>query len=264
MPALEEAIRAICAEKTWVLPAHDRSLGNWYGKTVEIDLSSAATSWNLATACYWLGEKLSPEVRDLIRRELERRTFAPFESYAAHGTPRLWWATGTNNWNAVCLAGVTGSALATIESPKRRAFFVAAAEHYVKNFLSGFTSDGYCSEGIGYYNYGFGHFILLAETLAQATTGTIDLMEDAKVRQIALFGPRMEIVPGVYPAFADCSPNAHPDLQLLAYLSRRYALGWQEVERQADQQAGSSRSLFELGVFDFPNPGTREAADSRR
>jgi len=253
LPAIEEAVRAVCSANTWVLPAHDRSLRNWYGKTIEIDLSSAATSWNLATACYWLGDKLTPEIRELINSELERRTFRPFENYATKGTPRLWWATGTNNWNAVCLAGVTGSALAMIESPDRRAFFVAAAEKYVQNFLRGFTPDGYCSEGIGYYNYGFGHYILLSETIAQATSGQVDLMEDPKVRQIALFGPRMEILRGIYPAFADCSPKARPGSRLQAYLSRRYALGWDDVEREASARAGSSRSLFELGLCAFPN-----------
>jgi len=32
--------------------------------------------------------------------------------------------------------------------------FAAAAEKYVENFLAGFTPDGYCSEGLGYWNYG--------------------------------------------------------------------------------------------------------------
>lgn len=253
VPAIEEAVRAICAEPSWLLPAHDRSLANYYGKTVEIDLHSAATSWNLAIADNWLGDALSHETRDLIRRELQRRTWAPYESYAQRGQPNLWWATGTNNWNAVCLAGVTGSALALIEAPERRAWFVAAAEKYVQNFLHGFTSDGYCSEGVGYYNYGFGHYLLLAETISQATHGRVDLMELPCVRQIAQFGPRMEILPGSYPAFADCSPRARPDVPLLDYVSRRYGFGWQDIERQAAATAGSGGSLFDLGAFGFPN-----------
>ena len=265
LPAIEQAVRAICAEPSWLLPAHDRSLENYHGKTVEIDLYSAATSWNLATAYYWLGDQLSQDTRDLIRRELERRTFAPYEGYAKRGQPKLWWATGTNNWNAVCLAGVTGSALAMIEAPERRAWFVAAAEKYVQNFLHGFTPDGYCSEGIGYYNYGFGHYVLLAETIGQATAGRVDLMDQPSVPQIAQFGPRMEILPGLYPAFADCSPRARPDVHLLDYLSRRYGFGWQDIERQAAASAGSSDSLFDLGVFGFPNslmkrPGAEQAA----
>ena len=253
VPAIEEIMRSLCSDNSWLLPAHDRGLRNWNGTTVEIDLNSSALSWTLATACYWLGNRLSPEIRQRVRSELERRTFAPFESYATKGAPRLWWATGTNNWNAVCLAGVTGSALAAIESPKRRAWFIAAAEQYVQHFLNGFTPDGYCSEGIGYYNYGFGHYVLLAETILQATGCQIDWMEDPRVRRIARFGPRMEILPGIYPAFADCSPRARPDPKLLAYLSRRYGFGWKAAEHEAIAQAGSERALFDMAIFDFPN-----------
>jgi hypothetical protein len=265
LAGIEDMVQAICSERSWLLPAHDRQLQNYYGKTMEIDLASSATSWMLATTHYWLGDKLSNQTRELIRSELERRTFVPYESYAKTGKPRLWWATGTNNWNAVCLAGVTGAALTMLDEPERRAWFSAAAEKYVQHFLQGFTPDGYCSEGVGYYNYGFGHFVLLAETLFQATGGKLDLLDNPHAKQIAQFGPRMEIRPGIYPAFADCSPKARPDGQLLAYLSRRYGFGWQEIQRQAAASAGHSGSLFELGVYDFPNslaqrPGTAEGA----
>ena len=84
---------------------------------------------------------------------------------------RAWWLSSTNNWNAVCLAGVTGAALATVESRRDRAFFAAAAEENIQSYLRGFTPDGYCSEGVGYWNYGFGHYMMLAETLRQASGG---------------------------------------------------------------------------------------------
>ncbi|MFH1918317.1 MAG: heparinase II/III family protein [Planctomycetota bacterium] len=258
LAAIDEAIRAVCSEKTWLYPAHDRSLRNFEGKVIEIDLGSAATSWNLATAHYWLGEKLSAETRDLIQSELERRCFKPFESYASEGEPRLWWATGTNNWNAVCLAGVTGAALAAIESPQRRAFFVAAAEKYVQYFLEGFTPDGYCSEGLGYWNYGFGHYVLLAETIHQATGGRVDLFEEPKVPSIARFGVRMEILPGIYPAFADCHVSSRPDPRLAAFLSRRFGMGLEEVEQQNLLLAGGpSLSLFIQGIHGFENSASR-------
>ncbi|NIL99270.1 MAG: hypothetical protein GTO62_19765, partial [Planctomycetales bacterium] len=53
----------------------------------------------------------------------------------------------------------------------------------------------------GYWNYGFGHYLMLAETIWQATGGKVDLLAEPKIEQIALFGRRMEILPGVYPAF---------------------------------------------------------------
>jgi len=249
VPAIEETIRGICSEKTWVLPAHDRSLSNFNKTGITVDLASSAMSWQLATADYWLGERLNADVRKLIRSELEWRTFEPYEGYVKTGRPRLWWATGTNNWNAVCLAGVTGSALALIEPPERRARYVAAAEHFVGYFLRGFTADGYCSEGLGYWNYGFGNYAVLAETLRHATGGKLDLWQRPGVREIARFGRRMEIVPGVYPAFADCSVGTKPDAALMAVLDRRFDFGWGLRDQGAAAFQDVASNLPEVGLY---------------
>ncbi|NQU22156.1 MAG: heparinase II/III family protein [Candidatus Nealsonbacteria bacterium] len=258
LPAIEEAIRAVCSEKTWVLPAHDGALRNFKGTVNEIDLRVAGFSWTLATVDHWLGDKLSAETRKLIRDELEKRTFTPFEDMINKGTRRSWWLTGTNNWNAVCLAGVTGSALAIIESPKRRAFFIAAAEKYVEYFLSGFTADGYCSEGVGYWNYGFGHYVMLAETVHQATGGKLDLLAPPRIRPMALFGRRMEIAPGIYPALADCSVGSQPDTRIMAFLSRRYRVGLKQVEAKGLLLAGGpTTALVTQGLFGFPNSASK-------
>ena len=257
LPGIEATIRALCAEKAWTLPAHDRSLSNFRGSQLDIDLHVAGAAWNLATADYWLGDKLSAETRGLIRAELKKRVFDPFEGYLQRGQPRMWWPTTTNNWNAVCLAGVTGTALATLESPRQRAFYVAAAEKYIDNFLAGFTPDGYCSEGLGYWNYGFGHFVMLAETLHQATGGKLDLLTRPKVRQIAEFGRHLEILPGVYPALADCRVGSQPDPVITAYVLRRLQVPLQPQEaRGLSLGVGASRELFQFGLFGFANAAT--------
>jgi len=260
LPAIEESIRSACSEKTWVLPAHDRGLDNFHGRTVEIDLVAADVSWTLATACWWLGDRLSPDVRRLVRDELERRCFAPFTGMVTRGKPRPAWLTCTNNWNAVCLAGVTGAALAVIESPQRRAFFAAATEKNIQHFVDGFTADGYCSEGVGYWDYGFGHYILLAETLHQATGGRLDLMEGPKIRQIALFCRRLELTPDVFPAFADCRTGARPDLRLMAFLSRRYGWGLKRVEAEGLLLAAGAYRPHDLGILGFANSASRRPA----
>ncbi len=59
LPALEAAIAALSAEKTWVYPAHDRSLANFKGTRTDIDLGSSHVASNLATAHWLLGDKLS-------------------------------------------------------------------------------------------------------------------------------------------------------------------------------------------------------------
>ena len=255
LPAFGELVRALCSERTWVMPAHDAQLTNFHGKTVDIDLGSSSLAWSLATADYLLGDNLTREIRDLIHENLARRIFQPYRDMAAGKRSKNWWMTTTNNWNAVCLAGVTGSALAVIESKDSRAFYVAAAEHYSKNFLKGFTDDGYCSEGLGYWNYGFGYYVMLSEMILQATGGKSDLMQDIKAKQAARFGSEIEIANGVYPAFADCSIRAKPDSSLMYYVSRHLNLGlrlWDGID-----PVSSGGSLYESMMYSFPNSASQ-------
>jgi hypothetical protein len=84
----------------------------------------------------------------------------------------------TNNWNSVCLAGVTGAALALLQDKEERAYFIAAAEKYNIYGMRGYGDDGYCSEGVGYYNYGFRAYILLREEVCRATQGQIDFFRN--------------------------------------------------------------------------------------
>ena len=251
---MKQSIRAIAGEKSWLYPAHDGKLINFHGEVCEIDLAVADLVWQLATADYWLGDKLSPATRKLIADELERRCFQPFEGMVNHGKPRRWWLNSTHNWNAVCLAGVIGAALEQIDSRDRRAYFVAAAEKYIESFLSSYKSDGFCTEGIGYWSYGFGNFIKLAETVKQATGGKVDWMSQDRVKPMANFARGMEILPGVYPAFGDCDVNPRPDRTLMAYLNQRYGWGLTNLlESRGRRARRTDNSLFDNAIFTFPN-----------
>ncbi len=255
LPAIEELVAALAAERTWVMPAHDRSLANFNRERIDIDLASSALGWHLATANWLLGERLSGETRALIAASIEERILAPYRAmYSGERDPN-WWMHTTSNWNAVCLAGVTGAALAQIDDRRLRAEFVAAAERYSQNFLNGFTPDGYCSEGLGYWNYGFGNYVLLAETVRQATGGGVDLMDRPGVAAPATFGARIQIIGGVAPAFADCSINAHPDRLTMFYVNRRYELGLSEYD--SVDLAWTTGSLSSALVFGFPNSASR-------
>jgi len=254
-PAIEELIAALCAERTWVMPAHDGNLANFNGTSIDIDLASSALAWNLATADYLLGDRLSDTARQLLRENVRRRVLDPYRAmFTGERNPNRWMLT-TNNWNAVCLAGVTGAGLALLETRAERAQFVAAAEKYSRNFLAGFTPDGYCSEGLGYWNYGFGHYVLLAETVRQATDGGVDLLARPEVRMPATFGARIQIIGGVSPAFADCSVNARPDAATMYLVNRRFGLGLHEYEEL--NLGATLGSLFEAMLYAFlpPSPG---------
>ena len=262
LPPLEETVRALCAERTWVMPAHDASLASFRGEDTDIDLSSSALAWELATTHYVLGDHLSPDVRALIRDNVDARVLGPFRLMATGRRRPSWWVTTTNNWNAVCLAGVTGAALASVPSREDRAFFVVAAENYSGNFLKGFPPDGYCTEGLGYWNYGFGHYVMLGEMIRQATGGGMDLLARQEAHAPAAFGAGLEIMGGLYPAFADCDVGTQPSRRLMQFVSRFYGLGLGRYDQE--DPSGPSGSLPEALLYSFPNAASERPAASAK
>lgn len=259
LPAIEDLIASVCAERAWVLPAADEKLKNFHGEIVEIDLWSSKLAWNLAIADSLLGERLKPAVRTMLRENVDRRVLTPYLQMIRGQSPAVFlhgrdepsttmhWLTTKNNWNAVCLAGVTGAALAQIESRQTRAEFIAAAEVYSSHFLAGFTSDGYCSEGLGYWNYGFGHFVMLSETIRRATGGNVDLLSAPEARMPSRFGRAIEILNGISPAFADCPIGAKPSASILRLLDRREGVRDPADDRNPISEAPST--LFEALIY---------------
>jgi hypothetical protein len=121
-------------------------------------------------------------------------------------------------------------------------------ERSLPRYLAGFGEDGYCSEGLAYWSYGFGHYILLAETVRRATGGAIDPMRYEGAALAARFPARIQILPDVYPAFADCPVFAEPVPRHLWYVSRRY--GYQYgVPAGARCEGGGT--LFDQALFCF-------------
>jgi hypothetical protein len=204
MPLIEKEIESILDEPSWASPAHAAHRANWSAAHDVVDLAAAARAWNLAMADYLLGDRLSQRVRDRIRDNVRSRVLAPYlERVRSSEQGDYLWMISNNNWNAVCNAGVLGSALLLGEDLQERAEFVAAFERYTAFFIAGFSDDGYCHEGLGYWSYGFRHYVMGAELIRLATDGQLDLLGGAKQRRIAEFGRRWEIVNGLVPAFGD-------------------------------------------------------------
>ncbi len=242
LPEIERLIGEYCKEKSWTLPAHDRSLDVFNGKGMYVDLASSAFSWDIATAYRILGKKLSEPTRKLIVDNLEKRCLQPYESSVKTGSPRMWWIKGSNNWNAVCHAGVVGTALALIDDPLRRAWFIAAAEMNTNDFINGFTSDGYCNEGLGYWGYGFGNYIKLSEMIRRATKNKINLLRNPFCEKISQYPRRISIINNIIPAYADCGINVRPNITLMTFLNAFYGWNIQEYNNMkylTDISAGS-------------------------
>lgn len=204
LPLIETELSAILDEPSWAVPAHAYGRKTWKDNYDNIDLAAAARAWDLATTDYLLGTRLKPESRERIRKEVRARVFTPYlERVRAADRKGFWWMNGSNNWNGVCNSGVVGAALLLCESPVERAEFIAAVEAYSPFFIAGFTDDGLCQEGLGYWVYGFGHHVLGAEAIRQATKGKVDLLAGEKVKRIAAFDIRWDVVNGIFPAYGD-------------------------------------------------------------
>ena len=228
VPALEKTIAGLCAEKTWVLPAHDGALKNFHGEEIEPDLGATTVAAELAEMDFILGDKLSPATRRLIHDNVRRRVIEPFRAMVEGRQKAAWWLHAPMNWNAVCVGNTIFAALTLQTSRADRAWFAAAGEYFIRNSLLGFTPDGYCAEGIGYWNYGYGHDILLFETLRRATGGRLDMFDSPAAIQPALFCLRAEIWPGVYPTISDCAPGTQASATLKGYVRRRLGLAGED------------------------------------
>ncbi|MGO8697931.1 MAG: hypothetical protein ACLQVY_09470 [Limisphaerales bacterium] len=249
LSSLQRTIEALCQERSWTYPAHDGNLDVFEGRAMNPDLRATTLALDLATADYLLAGKLPGETHKLIRENVRRRVLQPFRGMVEGRLPELFWLRVTNNWNAVCLAGTTGAALTLEESPRERAWFVAAAEHYMSYFLKSFTADGYCGEGLGYWNYGFGHFILLTEEIRQATAGKDDLFQLPQAAQPALFGFRSEIINGIFPTISDATPGVKPDLELLKYIAERFDLTGSAALAEAPKPRVNDLAPFVMSLF---------------
>ena len=221
LAAIERDMLAMCEHRSWVMPAHDSGLNNFKSTLITVDLGSSARSWMLANALCWLGDRLPRAARARVRSEIQRRVLDPYLAALHSGSTRgNWWMRGSNNWNAVCNAGVVGTALAMVETRVGRAEFIAGMEISNPYFLSGFTADGYCSEGMGYWNYGYGHYLMLGLMVREATGGKLDIFEEPILKAISAFPLNILIQPSIAPAFADCGVGAKPGSDALAMIDR--------------------------------------------
>jgi len=224
LPLINKVLREYASEPTWTLPAHDANLDNFKRKAYSVDLRSSAFGAELAQAIYLLGDRLNPSLRQQVTAAIEERLFAPIRHSLITGKGTYWLGSQSspvqNNWNAVCLAGVVSAARTVLPDRHDRAVFIAAGEHYSANFINGFRADGYCDEGAGYWAYGFGNYAILREVMADATHGRIDLFANPKIRNIALYGERIQLLGHTAPPFADCRFGTKADMDLINYCQR--------------------------------------------
>ena len=115
VPKIESTLKDLISHRSWILPAHDTYLNVFYGKKHEVDLAAAAFVHELAETLYFLDDKISEPVRQAVIDSMYVRVFNPVKDALQTGKGYTFnWFNNTNNWNAVCLAGVTSAAVGVI------------------------------------------------------------------------------------------------------------------------------------------------------
>jgi hypothetical protein len=204
LDALLDASWAVAEETSWIMPPH---LGSEVGEQLPdadaplIDLRVAGVGKQLAETLYLLGDRMdavSPMWRRRINSAIRRQVVEPYLSRS------FWWEKATLNWNAVCTDGVVAAVLLADFDRDTRARVIRKALRSVPHFLSGFTPDGGCTEGPGYWHYGVSRFASLAYCLHCATGGAVDLLADPLVARILSYPPGVILAGSKVANFADC------------------------------------------------------------
>lgn len=214
LACLENVIWDICGEYTWCLTAHLPREGDL---TQEVDLFAAETAQTLAEINVMHQEVLDIRVSERIRTEVRRRVFNPV---FAEKRP-FSWRYADHNWSAVCAGGSGMAALILMSDLEEKADAIMQTLESMDSFLSGYGADGGCTEGLGYWVYGFGYFTYFAEMLREFSLGKIDLLAAENVRSIARFPSSIHLSDGVYVNFSDSSEREVLPSGLLNRLAER-------------------------------------------
>lgn len=194
---LEEVINDICNEECWALPAHV-SLDNPEWKNT-VDLFSCETAGTFAEL--YSRKDLSDEVREKMALNVKRRVIRPFIDSKE---PCGCFEKSNHNWNAVCMGNIGCAVLYLFdEDAKEYRECMRRVLDSLPYYLDGFKKDGTCMEGIDYFTYGMSYFASFAKLLYDKTNGKINLFDDERVRNIALFQQKMFYTHGNSVSFSD-------------------------------------------------------------
>ncbi|HZE37614.1 MAG TPA: heparinase II/III family protein [Stackebrandtia sp.] len=221
---LSDVLWAICDEYSWAVPAHHRfntTLDLGYHRC--IDLFAAETAHALSEIVAAAGDDLEEPVR---RRVIDNVRHRVLDAFADEPRAR-WWETGTNNWAAVCAGSIGMAALAIEDDPLRLAAILHRVQDTMAAFLSGFTADGGCPEGMGYWVYGYGYFAYYAEALRERTG--MDLL--AGTEKVAAFPAAVDFGDGRCVSFSDDPGGAVPPTGLMSRVRDRLGVRLPQITR---------------------------------
>lgn len=212
---LMDTLYNICDEYTWSLPAHQGQIQT--NDNCHIDLGAAMTSAQIAEIYTILKDRLDPLINSRIVHEIERRVLDSFLATEHYD----WWELDHSNWAAVCIGGIARSMM-LIRPDGMTPEFEKRVLASLDSYLSGFDPSGICFEGMGYWRYGFGHFVMCCDMLRRFTDGRIDYFKLDKVKNIAAFYQKIFLSGDAGVSFSDGGGAMRYPLYLLHYLKKEY------------------------------------------
>lgn len=207
LPQIKTYSQAIMDMKSWLHPNHDDSNNTVLErKRVSIDLGARKFGGVLALVESLLGDSLSGKMSNDIKKQLQWRITDTYLTSCEIGDKNNHWIDETSNWNSVCTSGAVLVSIINSENPDKRLAAIGSSINSMKHYISGFGDDGYCSEGLGYWGYGFNHFLYLAQMLSDYSEGKINLFNfdnPEKLKRVGNFPEHFEIQKGTCAPFAD-------------------------------------------------------------
>lgn len=250
IPQIETYIQAIMDMKSWLHPNHDDDdNGVLEGRRVSIDLGARRFGTDLALAKILLAEKLSVDIRNKVSEQLKWRIVDTYLTSCKKNDRNNHWIKSTSNWNSVCTSGSTFVSIATSENAEDRLVAIGSALNSIKHYLSGFGEDGYCSEGAGYWNYGFGHYLYLAQILYDYTGGKINLFDAGnpeKLKNVGNFPKTYQIHTGICAPFSDGVSKVTNDGGFAYRMSERKYNAYMPVNFEKSKRHDSYSAAFQL------------------
>ena len=231
--AKEIAFHALTLD-TWVHPFHF---------PLEMDLTAAEISMNLALAYDWLYQALSEEERQRLREGLVKRGLEPFYRLSKGG---VWWSKARHNWRAVVEGGCGVAALALLGDHPDAPRWVAEAAEKMAEYPSFFGPNGGWGEGVGYWNYGTTYLTYFADALKIVTQGEENLFAHRGYRESVFFPLYNTLPPNRCVNFADAGPSV-PRTPLYDKFAAEYRnpyATWQ------GQEYGRGAALWQFLWFD--------------
>lgn len=158
--------------------------GDIGSETMGADLYSAALASDMAEFVFLFGDHMDGAVTARVAQVLEAQVLQRSRDYRLNN----WWLSCRHNWNCVVLSQLIATACYLLTDAAVLAYYIHPLIENLKYGLEGFTDDGGCTEGPGYWWYGFEHFLDAAIMLHHRTGGGVDLVGgNAKIERISRY-----------------------------------------------------------------------------